>query len=114
MANLPYSSVESFWLRERLAETPWMERRKIDDLIQLDGFIRHGIRQWLAGMHYRMLLDQYPEESLILLREFSEDRYEAEVQHRRERQRRHEDWTAAAREKEAEQHDDWLRAGGRP
>jgi hypothetical protein len=114
MARFPYSRVESSWLREQLAETPWTERPRIDDLVRLDHYIRHGIHQSLSGMHYRMLLDRYPEESLILLREFSEDRYQAEVQHRRERQRRHESWMQAQQDDEAALHEDWLRAGGRP
>jgi hypothetical protein len=114
MAQVPYTSLESVWLRERLAETQWTDRGMVDDLALLDHYIRHGVHQSLSGMHYRMLLDRYPEESLILLREYSEDRYQAEVQHRRERQRRHDDWASAALGEESALHEDWLRAGGRP
>lgn len=114
MTQLPYSSVESSWLRERLARTTWTDRGEIDDLVRLERFIRQGVHNACSGMHYRMLLDLYPEESLILLREYSENRYQVEVQHRREREIAHHDWARAQGEQAAALREDWVRAGGRP
>ncbi len=113
-----YSTIDSPYIQSRIAVTPFEDRKIIDDLIRLHGWVRSEPTTATSARAYAIVRRRHHDAWVTLFREHSEDAYAAwlTANERAERQRqlrleRAEQEEEARTEAEME---DWLRAGGRP
>jgi len=109
-----YTSIESLYIKNKIKELSWDKHSYIDNLIRLYKFIKSPPSQWLADMQYAALKSQYKEEYLNLLKEFSLELYEVELQRRKTFFEERERYLLEMKKDEHLSKEDWLRAGGKP
>ncbi len=117
---MKYSNVDSAYIRKRISETNWEDRRVIDDLIRLREGILNPPTTASSARSWCPLRDRLHDEWLILLRECGEKYYQKEMERQRKQAIREaterEEWKAKQLEEERRQREelaDWLRAGGK-
>lgn len=115
---MKYSKIKSDYIRNRLAETVWADRRYIDDLIRLLQFVTLKVTTASTARSRSVLQQQYPDDWLELCREHSEDKYQHELAQREAARQFSETATARTeadrKAQEAQSRRDWESAGGQP
>ena len=118
MKQKKYSSVESPYIRSRIASTPFQDRKVIDDLIRLHKWIRCEPTTASSARAYGALRRRHHEAWLALLREYSEAEYAAWIaDHERAEREEQERLEREARQEEVREQaelEDWITAGGLP
>ena len=118
MTERKYSSIDSPYILSRIASTPFEEREIIDTLVQLHDWIRNPPTSAGSARAYGAYKRKYHDAWVALLREHSEDAYQAWVEgEARATQERQEGLLSEARKKQAREEselEDWLAAEGLP
>jgi hypothetical protein len=111
---MEYSEIKSAYIKNLLQETSWQDHKKVDDLIKLHNYIINHPKSFIPGMHYTHLMQQYDNEFLVLLKEYSEQAYDIEIKKRNAFR----DRLIIEEKKEEEiivnQRNEWIKAGGKP
>jgi len=71
-----YNEITSEYIKKMFQKTSWQDHEKIDDLINLHGYILNPPRSFNSGVHFPHLKSQYRAEYLDLLREHSPEALE--------------------------------------
>ena len=118
MTQRKYSSIDSPYIRSRIASTPFEDREIIDALVQLHDSIRNPPTGAFSAQGYDVQRRRHYDAWLAMLREHSEDAYRAQLESDagavRNQQERLEREAEEKRSKERAELEDWLRAGGLP
>jgi hypothetical protein len=120
-----YTNIRSQFIKDRLRETKWEDRKYIDALLFLEQILRKGGPSGFAGaMAFRCLSDHYPVELRALRLEISEGKsIDSEVltaireEYAMELTRRDEERNRSRHEQEDDmkrEYQRWLELGGQP
>ena len=66
---MKYSKIKSPFIKKKLQNTSWENRKYIDDLIQLHKYMTKGINSWIAATLFSELTFKYEGEYLKLIDE---------------------------------------------
>lgn len=105
--KIKYSKIISPHIKDVIAKTQWNEKHKVDSLIQLDHFIRNGVKNWIGSLLFHNLKIAYPNDFLILLKEYSTEEFN---QHLTSIDKKKSLVTDSDIEKTKK---DWIKAGGK-
>ncbi len=113
-----YSATESQYIKEKIKGASWSrDRRHIDDLLSLEGFVKNGPKSMAGSYMYAELRAKYKSEYLRLMKEFKPDVLERHLKEEKEAnerfQRESEAWKKEAEEQEKRLYGEWLRMGGK-
>jgi len=111
---MKYSTINSDYLKKLIQSTTWSDHQKIDELISLTNYIQHPPRTFNGGMHYSYLKSKYESDFLLLLKEFSEAKYQDELSKRKAETVSIKKLEKSVIRKDSALIKDWLKAGGRP
>ena len=117
-----YSEAKTQFVRDRIIETPFHERRYIGHLLWLEDIMfRGGATGWAENVAYAPLKKDYPLEAEAIRRELREGNRTTteefrflQEERRRGLQIEREWWRLFDERREREELQQWLRAGGLP
>ncbi len=115
-----YSTARTQFVRDRLAETTFQNRRYIGHLMWLERIIsRGGPTQWAEGMAYHSLTRDYPLETAAIKQELQDGKLTTteefktqQATYRVKVQRDAEGYRLCKERQDREELKEWLRAGG--